>query len=102
MTKLYDAQAWRHPKHGLRARTLAKALYCCSRCHRTDHSSRLHVHHVVPHHGDPGLFWSAANLVVLCAPCHDSLATPSERIGYSTELDSSGCPCDPRHPFNRR
>ena len=29
------------------------------------------VDHVIPHRGDPALFWDEANWQPLCKPCHD-------------------------------
>jgi 5-methylcytosine-specific restriction protein A len=28
--------------------------------------------HIIPHKGDPGLFWDPGNWQALCKPCHDS------------------------------
>ena len=30
------------------------------------------VDHVIPHRGDPALFWDQNNWQALCKPCHDS------------------------------
>jgi 5-methylcytosine-specific restriction protein A len=35
------------------------------------------VHHLVPHRGDPGLFWDESNWAALCHACH-SRATLAE------------------------
>jgi hypothetical protein len=57
--------------------------------------------HVIPHRGDPRLFWYGA-LQSLCTSCHDSRKTPSERLGYSTEIGLDGWPVDPNHPIYDR
>ena len=58
--------------------------------------------HVVPHRGDPDLFWHGA-LQSLCAEHHDQAKQAEELVGYATAIDSrTGLPLDPAHPFNAR
>lgn len=57
--------------------------------------------HVVPHHGDPKLFWDSTNLQSLCAGCHDAGKRQVERSGFSRAIGPSGWPEDPRHPVYR-
>lgn len=56
--------------------------------------------HVIPHKGDPDLFWHG-ELQSLCADHHDRDKQQQERIGYSTAIGADGWPVDPSHPFNR-
>ena len=36
------------------------------------------VDHIVPHRGDPALFWDGANWQALCKPCHDEKTLKEE------------------------
>src|SRR5262245_58494788 len=98
---LYKTSRWVHPRYGVRIQCLKRDLYRCTMCLRTEASSRLVAHHVTPHKGDVKLFFSLENLRTLCQPCHDTVATVRERIGYSRELDRDGYPVDKNHPFCR-
>jgi 5-methylcytosine-specific restriction endonuclease McrA len=53
------------------------------------------VHHVVPHRGDPELFWGG-ELQSLCKPHHDVDAQSAEKGGTRkhVELGPDGCPLD--------
>jgi 5-methylcytosine-specific restriction protein A len=66
----YHLARWRHPVWGLRAVTLRRHPICvaCKQAGRVVASTE--VDHVVPHRGDPALFWSPTNLQGLCNPCH--------------------------------
>jgi len=59
------------------------------------------VDHVVPHKGDPMLFWDKANWQSLCAPHHNRTKQGIERHGYSTDVGADGWPSDPNHNANR-
>jgi 5-methylcytosine-specific restriction enzyme A len=98
---LYKTSRWCHPRRGLRVQALVRDAYRCQSCGRTEHSSRLHAHHVVPHKGDPALFFDLSNITTLCEDCHNIEARQVETIGYSLALGSDGLPLDPMHPFNR-
>jgi 5-methylcytosine-specific restriction enzyme A len=39
------------------------------------------VDHVVPHHGDPVLFWDEGNWAAMCKPCHDAKTAREGRWG---------------------
>jgi 5-methylcytosine-specific restriction protein A len=39
------------------------------------------VDHIVPHRGDPGLFWDEDNWQGLCKPCHDAKTAREGRWG---------------------
>jgi hypothetical protein len=60
--------------------------------------------HVIPHKGDPTLFWDG-ELQSLCDAdpwrCHSSHKQKTERRGYSAEVGSDGFPIDPTHPANQ-
>ena len=43
--------------------------------------SAMVVDHVVPHRGDPVLFWDEANWQGLCKPCHDVKTAREGRWG---------------------
>jgi 5-methylcytosine-specific restriction enzyme A len=58
--------------------------------------------HIVPHHGDPQLFWDPANLQSLCKDHHDSSKQQVEHKGYVNDIGVDGWPCDPAHPANRK
>src|SRR5690349_19392238 len=61
------------------------------------------VDHKIPHKGDLTLFWDeAGNWQSLCKPHHDQTKQREEIHGYSSEVDLSGWPVDPRHPVNKR
>lgn len=73
----------------------------CVKCLARDRiTAATVVDHIVPHKGDPQLFWDPANWQSLCKPCHDGAKQQEERLGYSTEVGVDGWPIDPRHPAN--
>jgi 5-methylcytosine-specific restriction endonuclease McrA len=57
--------------------------------------------HIVPHHGDPALFWDPGNVQTLCIPCHDGEKRRRERSGVVRGVADDGRPLDPSHPWNR-
>lgn len=60
------------------------------------------VDHIIPHKGDPVLFWdSANNWQSLCKPHHDSAKQAEDARGYSGEVGLDGWPLDQKHPANR-
>jgi 5-methylcytosine-specific restriction protein A len=58
--------------------------------------------HIVPHHGNPELFWSPTNLQSLCKHHHDSSKQQVERKGYVDDIGVDGWAVDPNHPSNRK
>lgn len=60
--ELYYTAEWRK----LRARIIAEHPYCTD-CGGSDY---LQVDHIVPHRGDPLVFFDPAVLVVRCEECH--------------------------------
>lgn len=57
--------------------------------------------HVIPHRGDPDLFWFG-ELQSLCKLHHDSTKAREESGGWDSMADLSGYPVDPAHPANKR
>lgn len=54
--------------------------------------------HIVPHRGDPKLFWdSQNNWQGLCASCHNSVKQRQEKSGKVSGCDKDGWPLDPNH-----
>lgn len=54
----------------------------CERCHAAGLTTAASVvDHVVPHRGDPGLFWDRGNWQSLCEPCHGT-KTATEDGGF--------------------
>ena len=84
-----------------RAGFLAKHLYC-RMCAEDGRQVRAeHVHHSTPHKGDQAVFWDKSRWVPLCQHHHNRDAQQIETRGYRSAVDVSGCPIDPRHPWNR-
>lgn len=64
------------------------------------------VDHLVPHRGDPVIFWDSARWVPLCKRHHDQ-KTASQDGGFGNPVGVKGCdvnglPLDPRHDWNRK
>lgn len=57
--------------------------------------------HIEPHRGDPQKFWYG-DLQSLCTDCHNADKQREEHRGYRGNVDASGYPVDPRHPWNAR
>lgn len=87
-------QAWYGLKRwkALRAEQLAKQPLC-ERCLRQGTVTPASVaHHVVPHKGEPVLFWSGV-LASSCAPCHDIDEQRVERGGRARQVvENDGWP----------
>lgn len=96
----YKMKAWCGPG-GRRLTQLAKVPWC-EPCERDGKVSNATVaNHLIPHRGDPYLFWHGA-LESVCKTCHDSKIQSAEAQGFRTDLDDDGWPVDPNHPFNRK
>ena len=95
MRRMYGLERWRKRskrqlrEHPLCAKCLAKGLVVAAKI----------ADHVVPHKGDPTLFWEG-DLQSLCARCHNSTKALEEFHGYSSDIDADGWPTDPAHPAN--
>jgi 5-methylcytosine-specific restriction enzyme A len=73
----YTSTRWR--QHRRRPQLVAHPL--CEWCKRKGRIVEAQIaHHVVPHHGDPELFWHG-DLISLCKHCHDGEAQQIERKG---------------------
>lgn len=59
------------------------------------------ANHIIPHKGDPKLFWDLDNLETVTKEVHDSLIRKEELNGYRVGTDRNGLPVDPGHPWNR-
>ena len=74
----YKLARWKR----LRLDIFERDLFTCQRttCGRLiGDTSKLVADHILPHRGDPDLFWSKANLQTLCKPCHDGAKQAEER-----------------------
>jgi len=95
--------------YGVRWRQLSKAYLAqhphCAICARAGLVVRATVvDHITSHKSNPWRFWDPANWQPLCAPCHNGPKQRAERSGsvaYSRQVNASGFPSDPQHPFNR-
>jgi len=56
--------------------------------------------HVIPHHGDPPLFWFG-ELQSLCSSHHSGSKQQLENKGYVDDIGVDGFPVDEKHPFNK-
>ncbi|AYO86099.1 HNH endonuclease [Methylobacterium brachiatum] len=76
----------------LRAEQLARQPLC-QRCLGHGRTTAASVaHHVVPHRGDPVLFWTGA-LASSCTDCHDIDEQRIERGGRARQIvDADGWP----------
>lgn len=95
---LYAQARWKGP-HGRRRDQLTREPLCkmCLRAGQITNAS--HADHVIPHRGDPTLFWQG-ELQSLCPSHHNSTKQAQEHRGYSSEIGADGMPLDPNHPFN--
>jgi 5-methylcytosine-specific restriction endonuclease McrA len=95
--KKYNTTRWRKLRA---ARLTANPL--CSMCHEDGRvTAATVVDHIIPHRGKDELFFDFDNTQSLCKTHHDGAKQREEIIGYSTAVDASGQPIDPRHPWNR-
>lgn len=62
------------------------------------------VDHVIPHCGDPKLFYNARNLQSMAKSCHDKFKQSQEAGGYGFEqgVNELGEPLHNEHPFYNR
>jgi 5-methylcytosine-specific restriction enzyme A len=94
--KLYSKQRWTNrSKYQLHAHPL------CAMCLQSNIIKEANVaDHIVPHHGDPQLFWFGA-LQSLCWAHHNSSKKQIENKGYINDIGADGFPVDAEHPFNK-
>lgn len=66
----------------LRWKALVDAAFICAICGKGESdTSRLVADHIIPHRGNPDLFWSKDNLQCLDKSCHDTVKRKEERSG---------------------
>ena len=74
----YHIARWRHPVWGLRSRVLSATPLCVT-CRATGRIvAATSVDHVIPHRGDPALFWNFRNCQALCDACHSDKTNRGE------------------------
>ena len=93
--KLYSKQRWtKIALHQLHTHPL------CVMCEEQGITLEANVaDHIVPHHGDPQLFWFG-KLQSLCWGHHNSSKKQIENKGYVNDIGADGFPTDAAHPFN--
>lgn len=70
---------------GLRWHILKRDLFTCHICGAAHADTRmLEADHIVPHKGDPRLFWDKSNLWCVCGDCHRSVCQriEAQHAGY--------------------
>ena len=94
---LYNTNRWK--QRSLRQR---KREPLCCMCAKEGRVTLAAVaDHVVPHHGNPELFWHG-ELQSVCESHHNRTKQSIERIGYDKQAtDADGYPTDALHPFNK-
>src|SRR4051812_48913924 len=73
----YNLARWKR----LRLKVFLRDLYTCQ-CgcgHIEGDTSLLVGDHIIPHRGDPDLFWDEDNVQTLFKPCHDKAKQAAER-----------------------
>ena len=92
----YDSRRWRK-----RARLHKAANPVCVMCEQKGLAVPVEVaDHIVPHRGDPMLFWYG-ELQSLCWSCHSKSKQQIERRGFTTDIGIDGWPTDDKHPSNK-
>jgi len=73
-------------------------------CTMCENDGRMHygivVDHVIPHRGDPVLFWDETNWQTLCGMHHDAAKQSEEKTGTARGCDIKGVPRDPSHHWS--
>ena len=95
--KLYDSRWAKAAKSYLIVHP--DCVYCAANQTGLPNASQC-VDHIVPHGGDPDLFWDEDNWQALCYRCHNSDKQAEERAGFSERVGADGWPLDPQHPAN--
>lgn len=94
--KLYD-ERWRRA----RRRFLATNPLCTMCKYEGIDTWATVVDHITPHKGNLALFWATTNWQSLCIMHHNKVKQGIEHRGFDTQIDASGNPTDPNHPWNR-
>ena len=59
------------------------------------------VDHIIPHKGNPTLFWDPKNWQPLCKRHHDITKQRIEKGNALIGVDAKGRPTHPNHPWNK-
>jgi len=89
--------AWRRA----RLEFLGRHPWCVMHLALGQHVLANVVDHVVPHRGDPVLFWDRSNWQALCKLCHDSYKQRQDLTGRVVGCDVDGVPLDANHHWNK-
>ena len=82
--RLYKTARWQR----LRKRVLLEHPLCAG-CERQGRVTKATVvDHIIPHKGNPELFWDESNLQALCKSCHDRKTTREARWGEEGKVFS--------------
>lgn len=93
--QMYSTTRWKNMRaRQLRLRPLC--VYCSQQGHVTPATV---ADHVIPHRGNPELFYDARNLQSLCASCHSGTKQRLEKSGSLRGSSLDGLPLDPCHPW---
>lgn len=83
----YKTSRWQR----LREAVLIRDQFTCQKCGVIETDTSLLVgDHIVPHRGDPELFWLQANVQCLCKTCHDRIKQAEERAGAANPSATNG------------
>lgn len=94
--KLYGSTRWRRV-----AKLHLDSFPLCNPCLLSNkETAATIVHHRIPHHGNPELFWDGDNLESVCSSCHSGIKRMEENYGYDQSCDASGIPLSLNHPWN--
>lgn len=98
--KWYHLARWKHPRDGLRIRTLERDGFTCQwpGCGRLSSPKDLVADHREPHRGNASLFWDPANLWTLCTTHHNSAKQAEERRAPGFGRRGSAAPGRMSHP----
>ena len=105
--KRWDRAFNRDKLYGRRWRKASKQFLTehplCVYCERDGRTTVATVcDHIVPHKGDPVLFWDwENNWQQLCKFCHDSIKKSEEMSGRIRGCDVNGQPLDKSHYWNQ-
>ena len=98
---LYRGAQWQRLREQVMRRDGGVCRMCKRICRTGERSGRTAtIDHVIPHKGDPTLFYDIDNLQLLCGACHSGAKQHAEIAGFSRAVDADGYPIDPRHPAN--
>lgn len=85
--RYYRHRAW----HRLRSDVFASYGVHCSVCGSLPTEGDHHVDHVIPHRGDPVLFFNLTNLWILCRSCHTRKSAIERSVtSWAEALTKSG------------